>query len=176
MRRRRAESVRSRQAGIKRRGKSRTYPLPEDRWRGQSVPPAPQRQEAVPKKKNARLRKKSGVRAVTFYSGLACSSVVVIVIVMPTVIAFLARIPAFKVRSIVRAAAARIDGNLRVHAQRARTDDRSEEHTSELQSQSNLVCRLLLEKKKKQRSSMILPRLQRSCQLFLSGWRVMLDP
>src|SRR3989475_7338332 len=29
---------------------------------------------------------------------------------------------------------------------------RSEEHTSELQSQSNLVCRLLLEKKKKARS------------------------
>src|SRR2546430_9483245 len=29
------------------------------------------------------------------------------------------------------------------------TSDRSEEHTSELQSQSNLVCRLLLEKKKK---------------------------
>src|SRR2546427_4238951 len=28
-------------------------------------------------------------------------------------------------------------------------DFRSEEHTSELQSQSNLVCRLLLEKKKK---------------------------
>src|SRR2546427_8915971 len=30
---------------------------------------------------------------------------------------------------------------------------RSEEHTSELQSQSNLVCRLLLEKKKKKKSS-----------------------
>src|SRR2546430_13168135 len=30
-----------------------------------------------------------------------------------------------------------------------RLDRRSEEHTSELQSQSNLVCRLLLEKKKK---------------------------
>src|SRR2546427_225138 len=30
-------------------------------------------------------------------------------------------------------------------------EDRSEEHTSELQSQSNLVCRLLLEKKKKKR-------------------------
>src|SRR5688572_32426921 len=30
-----------------------------------------------------------------------------------------------------------------------RAFDRSEEHTSELQSQSNLVCRLLLEKKKK---------------------------
>src|SRR2546430_6748336 len=34
---------------------------------------------------------------------------------------------------------------------RSRSDQgaRSEEHTSELQSQSNLVCRLLLEKKKK---------------------------
>src|SRR5688572_32065181 len=30
-------------------------------------------------------------------------------------------------------------------------DNRSEEHTSELQSQSNLVCRLLLEKKKKKK-------------------------
>src|SRR5438034_7495245 len=29
--------------------------------------------------------------------------------------------------------------------------DRSEEHTSELQSHSDLVCRLLLEKKKKER-------------------------
>src|SRR2546430_13238156 len=33
---------------------------------------------------------------------------------------------------------------------------RSEEHTSELQSQSNLVCRLLLEKKKQELSSYIL--------------------
>src|SRR2546427_837947 len=33
----------------------------------------------------------------------------------------------------------------------SRTTARSEEHTSELQSQSNLVCRLLLEKKKKTR-------------------------
>src|SRR2546427_873470 len=32
---------------------------------------------------------------------------------------------------------------------------RSEEHTSELQSQSNLVCRLLLEKKKKKNSKHI---------------------
>src|SRR2546430_8151811 len=31
------------------------------------------------------------------------------------------------------------------------TESRSEEHTSELQSQSNLVCRLLLEKKKKKK-------------------------
>src|SRR2546427_9467072 len=33
---------------------------------------------------------------------------------------------------------------------RAGETGRSEEHTSELQSQSNLVCRLLLEKKKKE--------------------------
>src|SRR2546426_12352183 len=34
---------------------------------------------------------------------------------------------------------------------RAVVDPRSEEHTSELQSPCNLVCRLLLEKKKKKR-------------------------
>src|SRR5688572_31511714 len=34
-------------------------------------------------------------------------------------------------------------------AENPRRHCRSEEHTSELQSQSNLVCRLLLEKKKK---------------------------
>src|SRR2546430_3323840 len=36
-------------------------------------------------------------------------------------------------------------------ARRMEVARRSEEHTSELQSQSNLVCRLLLEKKKKMR-------------------------
>src|SRR2546427_9125258 len=36
----------------------------------------------------------------------------------------------------------------------ARARIRSEEHTSELQSQSNLVCRLLLEKKKKNKHSL----------------------
>src|SRR2546430_13068668 len=36
---------------------------------------------------------------------------------------------------------------------RAKAAVRSEEHTSELQSQSNLVCRLLLEKKKKHKTS-----------------------
>src|SRR2546427_4516920 len=35
----------------------------------------------------------------------------------------------------------------------SRYASRSEEHTSELQSQSNLVCRLLLEKKKKKQKS-----------------------
>src|SRR2546430_12233122 len=34
--------------------------------------------------------------------------------------------------------------------------NRSEEHTSELQSQSNLVCRLLLEKKKTRRTPQLL--------------------
>src|SRR2546430_7052305 len=34
---------------------------------------------------------------------------------------------------------------------------RSEEHTSELQSQSNLVCRLLLEKKKKKKQHPLNP-------------------
>src|SRR5688572_32273348 len=36
---------------------------------------------------------------------------------------------------------------------RGRHRRRSEEHTSELQSQSNLVCRLLLEKKKKKKKT-----------------------
>src|SRR2546427_8458424 len=38
---------------------------------------------------------------------------------------------------------------------------RSEEHTSELQSQSNLVCRLLLEKKKNEAHRAILLRVER---------------
>src|SRR2546427_2430501 len=37
---------------------------------------------------------------------------------------------------------------------------RSEEHTSELQSQSNLVCRLLLEKKKKKETDVRRERRQ----------------
>src|SRR2546427_8067321 len=46
--------------------------------------------------------------------------------------------------------AARLDRGLEFAGDRQRLDrERSEEHTSELQSQSNLVCRLLLEKKKK---------------------------
>src|SRR5438034_6698954 len=36
-----------------------------------------------------------------------------------------------------------------------RRQDRSEEHTSELQSHSDLVCRLLLEKKKKKKKKKI---------------------
>src|SRR2546430_7250201 len=41
--------------------------------------------------------------------------------------------------------------------------DRSEEHTSELQSQSNLVCRLLLEKKKKKYRTDCQWRRRRTC-------------
>src|SRR2546427_9639723 len=44
--------------------------------------------------------------------------------------------------------------NARVHNNLAVAyESRSEEHTSELQSQSNLVCRLLLEKKKNDRTA-----------------------
>src|SRR2546430_10148511 len=56
------------------------------------------------------------------------------------------------------------------------TPPRSEEHTSELQSQSNLVCRLLLEKKKKPVPQRLLrlcrtppspPRPEASCPIDL---------
>src|SRR2546427_5957368 len=40
---------------------------------------------------------------------------------------------------------------------------RSEEHTSELQSQSNLVCRLLLEKKKKNITELREKRTSKQC-------------
>src|SRR3712207_9279181 len=41
-----------------------------------------------------------------------------------------------------------LQGGLRLAADGALHEDRSEEHTSELQSRQYLVCRLLLEKKK----------------------------
>src|SRR2546430_6988708 len=43
--------------------------------------------------------------------------------------------------------------NCRIFPSLPRSPRRSEEHTSELQSQSNLVCRLLLEKKKNTKTS-----------------------
>src|SRR6266478_8818425 len=52
---------------------------------------------------------------------------------------------------------------------RLRRRARSEEHTSELQSQSNLVCRLLLEKKKHKHNSIVL----RLAQEMLVYWRLM---
>src|SRR2546430_3531862 len=47
---------------------------------------------------------------------------------------------------------ARAGAGAPVRTRARRVHGRSEEHTSELQSQSNLVCRLLLEKKKKKRA------------------------
>src|SRR5438093_6683374 len=44
--------------------------------------------------------------------------------------------------------------------------NRSEEHTSELQSLTNLVCRLLLEKKKKKKNNYI-QKLYKICILYI---------
>src|SRR5438270_6140874 len=68
-----------------------------------------------------------------------------------------------EVRARIRRADAReqiADGGAAVEHVVDAARGRSEEHTSELQSQSNLVCRLLLEKKKKkhkQKRSLSLP-------------------
>src|SRR2546426_7482299 len=43
----------------------------------------------------------------------------------------------------------------------SRITNRSEEHTSELQSPCNLVCRLLLEKKKKKKIKYVLHNIQK---------------
>src|SRR6266550_6284585 len=48
----------------------------------------------------------------------------------------------------------------RDHPQRHRPARRSEEHTSELQSRLHLVCRLLLEKKKKPPTARLRPRIK----------------
>src|SRR5688572_31927178 len=53
---------------------------------------------------------------------------------------------AFRVPDVAEARA-------KLEAAGVQVNERSEEHTSELQSQSNLVCRLLLEKKKKQKQN-----------------------
>src|SRR5438034_10904589 len=54
-------------------------------------------------------------------------------------------------RGVTLAAASTMDPELRLQAKGKKKSEagRSEEHTSELQSHSDLVCRLLLEKKKK---------------------------
>src|SRR2546430_8427836 len=48
---------------------------------------------------------------------------------------------------------------------------RSEEHTSELQSQSNLVCRLLLEKKKKKTTAPHHPQCASPCRVTVQSPR-----
>src|SRR5437016_8991922 len=57
----------------------------------------------------------------------------------------------------------------------ARTSFRSEEHTSELQSLTNLVCRLLLEKKKEKQTlhhmeRVFQLRIVRDEQYFTTAW------
>src|SRR5882757_10388664 len=49
---------------------------------------------------------------------------------------------------------------------RRRPEQRSEEHTSELQSRQYLVCRLLLEKKKKHKREEKLPKKQKEHPLY----------
>src|SRR5437667_7461021 len=51
------------------------------------------------------------------------------------------------------ASRARVSGGARAATARPPGSPRSEEHTSELQSHHELVCRLLLEKKKKKEST-----------------------
>src|SRR5438034_9059881 len=62
--------------------------------------------------------------------------------------AFLYSQPAFQ--RLRESTAAQVDGpRVAAHSALGEGELRSEEHTSELQSHSDLVCRLLLEKKKK---------------------------
>src|SRR5438270_10140115 len=58
-----------------------------------------------------------------------------------------------KANAVAADSASAADDTLPIQTFKSRSDEisRSEEHTSELQSQSNLVCRLLLEKKKKKK-------------------------
>src|SRR2546430_10362199 len=55
---------------------------------------------------------------------------------------------ALLLRQLVGAVRRHVEPRVLRHIDDVLDDRRSEEHTSELQSQSNLVCRLLLEKKK----------------------------
>src|SRR2546422_2965549 len=67
----------------------------------------------------------------------------------------LQRLPAGRAHGVLdgRGAHGRRAGRARIRSHRPPPRDRSEEHTSELQSRLHLVCRLLLEKKKKKAAS-----------------------
>src|SRR5947209_10399433 len=60
----------------------------------------------------------------------------------------------------------------RVRSSRTAPGPRSEEHTSELQSRQYLVCRLLLEKKKKQRKETRYPECRRQKHIGMGPWWV----
>src|SRR2546430_9152740 len=59
------------------------------------------------------------------------------------------------------------DSALQQTQQQLQQAQRSEEHTSELQSQSNLVCRLLLEKKKNNKKPAVYRRLDVNMAMVL---------
>src|SRR6267142_4830586 len=64
-------------------------------------------------------------------------------------------------RGLIESSLAAVAGHPVILAFQVRTPEppvRSEEHTSELQSHVNLVCRLLLEKKKKKAIAMVLKK------------------
>src|SRR5438093_4116867 len=71
-------------------------------------------------------------------------------------------------RQEVAALAERRAEAVRRPLQRHRLDQRSEEHTSELQSLTNLVCRLLLEKKKTKPRREVRLTLQRGEQRLVT--------
>src|SRR2546425_7465495 len=60
------------------------------------------------------------------------------------------------------------DRSIDVHISRIRAAIRSEEHTSELQSLAYLVCRLLLEKKKKKHNHPFIPNIYRNHECYLA--------
>src|SRR3989454_3573022 len=70
----------------------------------------------------------------------------------PATIELMGRVPTPELKDtvlrIVRDEAARIRSDVQIEDRLSVVPTRSEEHTSELQSPCNLVCRLLLEKKK----------------------------
>src|SRR6478672_13401852 len=57
--------------------------------------------------------------------------------------------------------------DVRARSGSLRTFFRSEEHTSELQSRSDLVCRLLLEKKKKTKHHISVTRIKKNKEVSL---------
>src|SRR5215475_6463314 len=70
-------------------------------------------------------------------------------------------LPICRPRIASRSAAGRTARDSVVHARHRARVGRSEEHTSELQSREKLVCRLLLEKKKKPVFGLIDPFVER---------------
>src|SRR5205807_10133194 len=86
----------------------------------------------------------------------------------------------FRSRTLCRYVGGAIGGNSPAVRRRRAGRPRSEEHTSELQSPCNLVCRLLLEKKKHsagddgpliRETSTVLHRLDRGFSIFLESVR-----